>query len=232
MVALRFARRSFYLYVDEFQNFATDSFAVILSEARKYKLCLVVANQYIAQMEETVRGAVFGNVGTIISFRVSPDDSAFLQKYFEPQFLAADIIQMQNQNFVTTMIINGEKMPAFSGRTLMMPKSQDSHIPEIIENARLHFTRPRAEVEAVIQANSDTTPLQKGQIAAPVAQQPIASTNSHLQPQNPAGSLLGLSGVAPVALDTPQIQTDGADGQKKKRKRTRSRRKKNNSDQQ
>jgi Type IV secretion-system coupling protein DNA-binding domain len=165
-------RRPFYLYVDEFQNFATDSFAVILSEARKYKLCLVVANQYIAQMEETVRGAVFGNVGTIISFRVSPDDSAFLQKYFEPQFMAPDIIQMQNRSFIATMIINGEKMPAFSGNTLVMPKSNDSHVDKIIANARENFTRTRAEVEDMIRASAETTPLQKGQTApAPGSQQ-------------------------------------------------------------
>ena len=73
-------RRPFYLYVDEFQNFATDSFATILSEARKYGLNLTVANQYISQMEEPVRNAVFGNVGTILCFRISPDDSPFLRK--------------------------------------------------------------------------------------------------------------------------------------------------------
>jgi hypothetical protein len=219
------SRRPFYLYVDEFQNFATDSFAVILSEARKYKLCLVVANQYIAQMEETVRGAVFGNVGSIISFRVSPDDASFLQKYFEPQFLAADIIQMQNQNFITSMIIDGEKMPAFSGNSLKMPKSQDSHIPEIIENARLHFTRPRADVEAVIQANSTTTPLLKGQVAPQPTQQPVQPHNIQQQSHNPAASLLGLSGITQV-LPTYSEQQLENDGQKKKRKRTRSRRNK------
>ncbi|PVR95246.1 type IV secretory system conjugative DNA transfer family protein, partial [Salmonella enterica] len=79
-------RRPFYLYVDEFQNFATDSFATILSEARKYGLNLTVANQYISQMTETVRGAVFGNVGTMISFRVSAEDAQILAQQFEPQF--------------------------------------------------------------------------------------------------------------------------------------------------
>ena len=229
-------RKPFYLYVDEFQNFATDSFAVILSEARKYKLCLVVANQYIAQMEETVRGAVFGNVGSIISFRVSPDDASFLQKYFEPQFLAPDIIQMQNQNFITSMIIDGEKMPAFSASSLKMPKSQDSHIPEIIENARAHFTRPRAEVEDMIRINAESTPLLKGQTAPVNHVSPNQTTqmSSQAQSANPAGSLLGLSGVnigQPTQND-PQSTQNGDNGQepKKKRKRTRSRRKNNNSD--
>ncbi|MCA9351145.1 type IV secretion system DNA-binding domain-containing protein, partial [Candidatus Saccharibacteria bacterium] len=111
-------RKPFYLYVDEFQNFATDSFAVILSEARKYGLNLTVANQYISQMEETVRDAVFGNVGTMITFRVSPDDSPFLVKYYEPQFEAGDLSTFHNRNFVTSMSIRGEKAAPFSGTTL------------------------------------------------------------------------------------------------------------------
>ena len=115
-------RRPFYLYVDEFQNFATESFGVILSEARKYGLNLTVANQYISQMEEHVRGAVFGNVGTMVTFRVSPDDSPFLSKYFEPQFEASDLSNFHNRDFVTSMSINGEKAAAFSGRTLNLPK--------------------------------------------------------------------------------------------------------------
>ncbi|MEK7561535.1 MAG: DUF87 domain-containing protein, partial [Patescibacteria group bacterium] len=111
-------RIPFYLYVDEFQNFATESFATILSEARKYGLNLTVANQYISQMGEEVRGAVFGNVGTIMSFRVSPDDAPFLQKYFEPEFEAANLIQQHSRFFVISMMIDGEKAPAFSAKTL------------------------------------------------------------------------------------------------------------------
>ena len=93
-----------------------------LSEARKYGLNLTVANQYISQMGEPVRNAVFGNVGTIVSFRVSPDDAPFLQKYFEPQFEAANLIQQHSRFFVTTMMINDEKAPAFSAKTLNHPK--------------------------------------------------------------------------------------------------------------
>lgn len=219
-------RRPFYLYVDEFQNFATDSFAVILSEARKYKLCLVVANQYIAQMEETVRGAVFGNVGTIISFRVSPDDSTFLQKYFEPQFMAPDIIQMQNRSFIATMIINGEKMPAFSANTLVMPKSQDSHIPEIIDNARAHFTRPREEVEDMIRKGAESTPLSKGQ--EPPSQIEQVSKPYQHSDISVGGGILGATGVDFAAQTTQNAQPGQTDGSEepKKKKRTRSRRKK------
>ncbi len=143
-------RRPFYLYVDEFQNFATDSFATILSEARKYGLNLTVANQYISQMEETVRDAVFGNVGTVISFRVSADDSPILSKQFEPQFEPNDLLQMHNRNFIINMVINGEKAPAFSAKTLNLPVAQDDNTGRIIQWTREHYSRPRAEVEAEI----------------------------------------------------------------------------------
>lgn len=143
-------RRPFYLYVDEFQNFATDSFATILSEARKYGLNLTVANQYISQMTDTVRGAVFGNVGTMISFRVSADDAPILAKQFEPQFEANDLLQMHNRNFIINMVIQGEKAPAFSARTLQLPPVQSDNTAAIIENTRTLYSRKREDVEAAI----------------------------------------------------------------------------------
>lgn len=144
-------RRPFYLYVDEFQNFATDSFATILSEARKYGLSLTVANQYIAQMQETVRDAVFGNVGSIISFRVSADDAPILAKQFEPQFEAQDLLAMHNRHFITSLIINGEKQPAFSATTLNLPESRQDFSAQIIEWSRKNYSRRREEVEEEIQ---------------------------------------------------------------------------------
>ena len=146
-------RRPFYLYVDEFQNFATDSFSVILSEARKYGLNLTVANQYISQMTENVRDAVFGNVGTTISFRVSADDAPILVKQFEPTFDGSDLIQMNNRHFVISMIINGEKAPAFSATTLNIPKAPADNLNAIIESSRNLYSKPRADVEAEIRAN-------------------------------------------------------------------------------
>lgn len=151
-------RRPFYLYVDEFQNFATDSFAVILSEARKYGLNLTVANQYIAQMSDSVRDAVFGNVGAIIAMRTSADDAPFLSSYFKPTFEDQDILQMNNRHFIATMIINGEKMPSFSGTTLRLPESNNSHMEEIINESRRVYSRPKSEVEKEI-AEVTTTPL-------------------------------------------------------------------------
>lgn len=143
-------RRPFYLYVDEFQNFATDSFATILSEARKYGLNLTVANQYISQMEDTVRDAVFGNVGTMISFRVSADDSPILAKQFEPQFEPNDLLQMHNRNFIINMVINGEKAPAFSAKTLNLPPAQTDNTSQIIQWTREHFSRDREDIEKEI----------------------------------------------------------------------------------
>lgn len=146
-------RRPFYLYVDEFQNFATDSFSVILSEARKYGLNLTVANQYTSQMTESVRDAVFGNVGTTISFRVSADDAPVLAKQFEPIFEAQDLLNLNNRHFVISMIINGEKANAFSATTLSIPKPPNDLTPRIIEYSRNTYAKTKDEVEKLIAAN-------------------------------------------------------------------------------
>jgi hypothetical protein len=144
-------RRPFYLYVDEFQNFATDSFAVILSEARKYGLNLTVANQYVSQMEDTVRDAVFGNVGTMVSMRVSAEDSPLLAKQFEPQFEPNDLLNMNNRHFIVNMVINGEKTQPFSATTLSLPVSQNNNnLNMIVSNSRANYARERAAVEADI----------------------------------------------------------------------------------
>ncbi|MBR3253635.1 type IV secretion system DNA-binding domain-containing protein [Candidatus Saccharibacteria bacterium] len=158
-------RRPFYLYVDEFQNFATDSFAVILSEARKYGLNLTVANQYVAQMTDSVRDAVFGNVGTTISFRVSADDAPILVKQFEPTFEAGDLLQLNNRHFVISMIINGEKVPAFSATTLSIPASPNNNFDAIIEHSRANFARPRAEVEAEIRETIEQSEKYKKELS-------------------------------------------------------------------
>ena len=146
-------RRPFYLYVDEFQNFATDSFATILSEARKYGLNLTVANQYVAQMTDTVRDAVFGNVGTTICFRVSADDAPLLAKEFDPIFAPGDLLNLHNRHFVASMIINGEKAPAFSATTLSIPPSPQDLTPAIVRHSRDMYARTRSEVEIGIRAN-------------------------------------------------------------------------------
>ena len=158
-------RRPFYLYVDEFQNFATDSFAVILSEARKYGLNLTVANQYVAQMTDSVRDAVFGNVGTTISFRVSPEDAPVLVKQFEPTFDESDIIQLNNRHFVISMIINGEKVPAFSATTLSIPNTPKDNFDAIVAHSREYFARPRLEVEQEIRETIEQSEKYKRELS-------------------------------------------------------------------
>lgn len=211
-------RRPFYLYVDEFQNFATDSFATILSEARKYALNLTVANQYVSQMQPTVRDAVFGNVGSMISFRISPDDAPLLGKQFAPQFLPEDIMQMHNRHFITSMVINGEKAPAFSATTLTLPPAQTDFSAQIVENTRLHYARPRADVEAEIQnligPQSTNQPAPQSQNLQ--KQHPVPASNIPVKPQSPpverpkpsappaaATATPGVTPVAPAAA-TPQ----------------------------
>lgn len=180
-------RRPFYLYVDEFQNFATDSFATILSEARKYGLNLTVANQYISQMSDTVRNAVFGNVGTMITFRVSADDSPILAKQFEPQFEANDLLQMHNRNFVINMVINGEKTPAFSARTLNLPPAQTDNTTQIIEHTRKLYSRSREVVEAEISELIQPGGAKKAEPAAPT---PVSAAIQKQWPINAQGNTI------------------------------------------
>jgi len=146
-------RKDFYLYVDEFQNFATDSFANILSEARKYRLNLTVAHQYTAQLENKdgskVRDAVFGNVGTMIIFRVGADDADFLEKEFEPEFTAQDLVNLPNFHIYLKLMIDGITSRPFSAMTLPPIKIDISKgvKEKIIESSRKLYTRSREEVE-------------------------------------------------------------------------------------
>jgi hypothetical protein len=140
-------RSPFYLYVDEFQNFATDSFATILSEARKYALNLTVANQYIAQMSQEVKDAVFGNVGSMIAFRMGADDARSMQRYFEPRFEEYDLVHMHNRHIVINMTIDGEKSPAFSAITLNLPPQTDDETATIIDHSRRAYALNRFDIE-------------------------------------------------------------------------------------
>jgi len=146
-------RKDFYLYVDEFQNFATDSFANILSEARKYRLNLTVAHQYTAQLENKdgskVRDAVFGNVGTMIIFRVGADDADFLEKEFEPEFMAQDLVNLPNFHIYLKLMIDGITSRPFSASTLPPLKvDPTSGVKDaIITSSRNLYCRSRQEVE-------------------------------------------------------------------------------------
>jgi len=146
---------SFYFYVDEFQSIANDSFADILSEARKYKLALTIAHQYVEQMEENVRAAVFGNVGTTIAFRVGPFDAEVLETIFKPKFSEQDLVNLGFAQIYLTLMIDGVGSPPFSAVTLPpIEEPEMTYADEIIEMSRKQFARPRADVENVIATQS------------------------------------------------------------------------------
>ena len=128
-------RKDFYLYVDEFQNFATESFANILSEARKYRLNITLGHQYITQMEEEVRDAVFGNVGTLAVFRVGAEDAEFLEREFSPQFTAVDLVNLPKYNIYLKLMIDGISGTPFSAQTLPPPAPLESSNREKIIRA-------------------------------------------------------------------------------------------------
>jgi hypothetical protein len=148
-------RRDFYLYVDEFQNFATPDFAQILSEARKYRLNLIVANQFIGQMEEEVKNAVFGNVGTVISFRVGVTDANYLQHEFQPTFNEADLINIDKFNAYIKTSVRNEPVKPFSmdltkDMTAINASKNQKVADAVIQLSRLKFGRSKELVEAEI----------------------------------------------------------------------------------
>ena len=140
----------FYLYIDEFQNVTTDSIATILSEARKYKLSLTMAHQFIAQLEENIRDAVFGNVGSICAFRVGAEDAELLEKQFAPTFLTNDLMNVDNHNAYVRLLVQGKPEKPFNIE-IPAPVAGDQSIAEEIKNLSYqNFGRDRAEVEKLI----------------------------------------------------------------------------------
>ncbi len=163
-------RKDFFLYVDEFQNFATTSFVNVLSEARKYRLALILGHQYITQMEEEVRDAVFGNVGTIVSFRVGAEDAEWLEKEFTPEFMATDLVNLGKYNIYLRLMIDGLAGRPFSAETLgPWPKPEKSYQEKIIKVSRERYSTPRQEVEEKIArwAGAMEAP-QFSQVSSPV----------------------------------------------------------------
>jgi len=165
---------NFYLYVDEFQSFANESFADILSEARKYKLNLTIAHQYIEQMSEEVRAAVFGNAGTMITFRVGAYDAEVLEKEYAPQFTAEDLVNLGMFQMYLKLMIDGVGSTPFSASSLPpYPEPVISYVSEIVENSRKNFAKPRAEVEGLIKKWAEEgRPIPKT-VIKPVISNPI-----------------------------------------------------------
>lgn len=140
-------RKDFYLYIDEFQNVTTDSIATILSEARKYRLDLTITHQFIGQLKEEIKKAVFGNVGSMASFRIGTDDAEFMAKQFKPTFSEQDLLNLDNYNAYVKLLINGATSMPFSMKTFP-PEKGDREIAEIIkEISRTMYGSPREDIE-------------------------------------------------------------------------------------
>lgn len=179
-------RRDFYLYVDEFQNFATDSFASILSEARKYHLNLIVAHQYIAQMSEVVSSAVFGNVGTIVSFRVGAADAASLAKEFEPIFNANDLVNLDNYHVYLKMAIDARTAAPFSAVTLPPFTGKNANRDLGIQRSIDKYTSNREAVESEISSRNEAN---SGKIGTLVEVAGEIQYHEELKPYEPMNPL-------------------------------------------
>lgn len=143
-------RKDFNLYIDEFQNFTTDSIATILSEARKYRLNLVIAHQFIGQLEDKIRDAVFGNVGSMVVFRIGADDAEYLVKQFEPVFSKNDLINIDNFNAYVKLLINGQTALPFNIRTLPPAAGNEQKKLALKEYSRQTYGQDKKEIEAEI----------------------------------------------------------------------------------
>ncbi len=183
-------REDFCLYVDEFQNFSTDSFATIMSEARKYHLNLVVANQFTTQLSEEIRDAVFGNMGTIVAFRVGQNDVEALTKYFQPLFDGEDLLRVPNFNTIVRTLINGVPTQPFSMATLpALGKPNDQLAIALKQLSAAKFGRPKAAVEKEIF----------GRLATKEEPKPAYGSSPFGAPGGSVGSRPPSAGVPPKA---------------------------------
>ncbi|MBM4177309.1 TraM recognition domain-containing protein, partial [Candidatus Gribaldobacteria bacterium] len=144
-------RRDFYLYIDEFQNFTTDSIAIILSEARKYRLNLILAHQFMPQLTEQIRNAVIGNVGSIAAFRVGADDAEFLEKQFTPEFSKFDLLNLDNFNFILKMMLNNRVSRPFRAIALKPVPGNYYLGQQIKQFTKMKYGRAKQEVTQEIQ---------------------------------------------------------------------------------
>ena len=198
-------RRDFCLYVDEFQNFSTESFADILSQARKYHLNLVVANQFTTQLTEEVRDAVFGNVGTVVSFRVGTNDAEFLSKQFAPVFNLDDLQFVPNYNTVVRMMIGGVPVQAFSMAILPPLGSPNPQLAEALKQlSAAKYGRPKAVAEAEIFQRL-ATQKQQPKLGSPASslfdQYGARSPSGRPSPGRPASAQMSSLSSAPSFLD-------------------------------
>lgn len=158
------SRQDFYFYIDEFQNFATQSFGEILSESRKYRLCLTFANQFLGQLPSQVKETVFGNIANLICFRVGAEDAATVSQEFKPTFSADDLLCLPLREFYVKMSVDGEVQESFSGRTLDVPKpvAAESVAKECLEHSRSKYALPLAQAQEQLALSEIMSPRTMG----------------------------------------------------------------------
>ncbi len=204
-------RVPFYMYVDEFQNFATSSFATILSEARKYKLGLTMANQYISQMPEDVRAAVFGNVGTLITFSIGASDAPFIAKEFMPVFDDNDVIHLDKYNIYLRLTVDGRNTEPFSATTLPLPINKSNARDKILRVTRERYSKPVDKVEEKIEQMVGFHQLKQGESekVAPDTKKIVAAS---LKPAVPAPATAKPAAVAVISprASNPAMQGGNA----------------------
>jgi energy-coupling factor transporter ATP-binding protein EcfA2 len=188
----------FYFFVDEFQSMMNEAFADILSESRKYKLALTLANQYVEQMEENVRNAVFGNVGTMITFRVGPFDAETLKTIYEPTFRPEDLVNLGIGEIYLTLMIDGVGTPPFSAQTIPPIEAPDiSYREDVINASRAQFGRPRMQVEGVIKEKQEEYAMPE------IDKKPKFDAQGNIMRPRPGFSAQGGAPRAP-RIDAPQ----------------------------
>lgn len=228
-------RRDFYLFVDEFQNFANESFASILSEARKYRLNLIVAHQYIEQLEEEVAAAIFGNVGTIIAMRVGGQDAEFMETEFAPTFTPEDLVNLTKYQMYLKLMVDGVATVPFSANSLPPIVNSTGTTEKVIAVSRERYAEPRAVIEEKVlkwagmeaAAPAPTVVPPAAPVAEPatVAESPFAtfteesaSEESVVEPEQPAAEEVGefeapaletaMEEATPSAVQYPAILTE------------------------
>ncbi len=198
-------RKDFFLYVDEFQTFATPSFANILSEARKYRLALILAHQYIAQMDEVVRDAAFGNAGTLVSFRVGAADAEFMEPEFTPSFLQEDLVNLGKYTISLKLMIDGIASKAFSARTLPpLLKPEQSYREKIIRVSRERYGNSSAKIEEKISKWSGLMKKEEG----PTYSRPALYSSAPSSSISPRGFFASPKFSAPATLRSQQPHTE------------------------
>lgn len=199
-------RTDFALYVDEFQNFSTDSFATIMSEARKYHLNLIVANQFTTQLTDEIRDAVFGNIGTIVSFRIGQNDVESLSRYFQPHFTGDDLLRVPNHNTITRTLIGGVPTQPFSMATLPPLGNPNPGLAGALKQlSAAKYGKPKAVVEKAIFERLATR-----EPAKPAFSTPFAAAAPGGQPGRPAFGVPAAQPVQSLAAPRPAAPGSGS----------------------